>query len=574
MAVKLISLQKEYMDAYSFPVINKLLFVNRDAHENIRDHKNIQHTQNSSNLIKEWNESSTIMLEQFSYLVSPPPLSSKDVGPYRKGLGLIISQVAAFSDYTSPQLCMATFNSLARIIEQNDRLIASDDNLLSQVWKTWLSSTPAVDPQSPRLSHDVLLSWVAFLHRLRLVHGSRFNISQVDASLRAIIPWILYDSLPEYTSDMESTTEFQSQVLEILRSLVSSDPQFLLKILYYCTVFSTLAHLVGQFGASTKQSLVAFSKETLDIEKRLLLDFFRVPGLYSQPDIIFSALVAMSTQIQGKDEQHVLNPKEKSISQHTSDSVFEILEIILSDLPNLPIESSAKILVVSGSLIVDRCVIYGGEIQKVSWITSVETEDIVPDAEASDIRKIQAIHHLLKTLIGSSEIYQGHALRYAQHLFEESKQHSLAPMEDFSTTGAEVTLKLCCRRGRTYDPQPQRRVKMARECLLLLADLATGDELVNGKCLYWGARKLLLYRIFQAVENYIMVCGFTYSNECRFANFTHRTNLYVGFYLYQEHIEKSSSWLWNSSNARMHRTMSKVKLVVNGDGTFPSLHHL
>jgi hypothetical protein len=506
MTIKLISLRKEYMDAYSFPVINKLLFVNRDAHENIRDAKNVRQTQSSSSLVKEWNESSTIVLEQISSLISPPPISSKDVGPHRKGLGLIISQVAAFSEYSSPQLCMATCNALARVVEQNDSLISHDENLLSQVWKTWLLSKPAVDTQSPRLSHDVLLSWASFLHQTRLVHGSRFTLSQVNASLRAVTPWILYDSLPEYTSDKDSMTEFQEQVLQILKTLISDDPDFLLRILYYCVVFSSLAYLTGQSGISTKQTLVAFSKEALDIEKSLLLDYVGASAFYKQPDVIFSALAAISAQIRGKDEQHTTNLKERSVSQHASDNVFEVLRKVLPLLPNLSVSNSAKRLVVSGALTVDRCMMYGGEIQKDSSAIDAEIGDVVSDAEADDIQKVCANHRLLRTVISSSDIYQGHALRYAQDLFQESKQQNLAPMEDFSTKQAEDILDLHCRRGRTYDPQLQRRVKMARECLLLLTDLATGNEPAEGKCLYWGARKLFLYRVFEPVESYIMVC--------------------------------------------------------------------
>lgn len=381
----------------------------------------------------------------------------------------------------------AVFDGLRQILTQanNDSPASAklDEKAVDLVWQLWSRRLPIVS-ESDENNQDCLLAYISCFKELYCLMRDTVDLERTTEITHLLNKAIAEAHISSYSADVEYMTPLQAEVLEsikLLRSDIEGVPADLIYTVAGLTKFPFADNAQHTTGSKQSQTYVSLSKSSMTLLQSLIATHARNIEVY---DTIIEALQALAIPISLK-YGFKIQTKSEPLWQHATTSAISIIRSVLAKLPELDIaESTTKklwsaIVDISNGIIAADCSIrYSPSPPEDPNRLSTPQVNVATLAEEEqfDIRSFETLRDLIIPSLGSPLITDKTRRSFAAALFYTSIIHALHPFE-MPKDGEDLLSKLYVPlRGRTVNPLPTERWRMAYVCLEQLADLVEAHE--------------------------------------------------------------------------------------------------
>ncbi|KAI9816388.1 MAG: hypothetical protein M1832_005055 [Thelocarpon impressellum] len=349
----------------------------------------------------------------------------------------------------------AIFSSFQRILSKVKSAEKIGTSSLELVWRLWSKGIPT-GKESNANNQDALSSYVAcFQEVYRLSKADAdFGEKRVVEALDLLHECVTQSDKPAYSNDVEFLTPLQVQVLDTFRSIRTDTAGIPSALALWLSSFVRLPIQSGSPSTDHGQlTFIALSKSSMEMLQTVVLEHLEAPLFASGAfDAVLGALAAPITVKYGFS-----CGKGKPLWKAATSAALVILE---SALP-----------VIQGSVKDERRLqqiwkrIVGVIVGVISAQTVERPRDEIRGDEDFDLAAFGRLRNLITPTLGASVIADKTRRKYTECLFLNSIVHSPAPGE-LPESRSEILAGLYkVRRGRTYDPPPVQRARMAYACL-------------------------------------------------------------------------------------------------------------
>ena len=354
----------------------------------------------------------------------------------------------------------AIFASLQRILSKIETANQIGKPSLDQAWAMWSKTVPIAERAESRTqpnNQDALVAYIgSFKEIYRLIKDDCGERRMIE-SLHLLHECVVKSDLPAYSTDVDTPTQLQTQVLESLRLLRTDIPGVGSALVLRLARFVRLPLEVRDLPSNRGQmTYMAFSKASMDLLQTLTLRNVGEHDLY-RSGAFTSALEALALPIHAKYIFHGVTKGSPLWKSATSVSL-EILNAALPEIKERSVETREL------QRIWKRVVSITNGIISAKGSTEDLNFNIVAD-ESFDITSFNSIRNLITPALGGSVVLDQTRRTYTECLFHNSIIHK-PEMGELPESGSEVLQDLYkARMGRTYDPPPSPRSKMSYRCL-------------------------------------------------------------------------------------------------------------
>ena len=377
----------------------------------------------------------------------------------------------------------ATFGALRDVLAscndgQQHRFTKDTIDLAWDLWSQGTSDpSTSRDAQGPPPDNQTcLLVWVESLLELYQLVEKDLDVNRVRRTLVLLREATEQATLGAYVSDVDQATPLQGRILEVLRMIRTDLPGVPAAIVAHVAEFVSLAFTPQRNphqATNSKRTYVAMSKESMAILESLITTNAGEPEIYTSGAfaIALSSLAKPITLKYG----FLIPTKTAPPWRGATSCLLSILDTALPcmraiDMPrNILRDIWHVIVTAAGGIISADC-------QKVP-----PTRDIMDDQEF-DIASFHRLRGLIIPSLGTDAIPDETRKSYAENLFRTSIIHMPSPAEASiifgAGTGGPIGLGALYkqRSGRTVDPDPASRSKMAYVCLDELFSLVAAHD--------------------------------------------------------------------------------------------------
>jgi hypothetical protein len=344
-------------------------------------------------------------------------------------------------------------------------------------WDVWSRGLPipshAKDRQATKDNQKCLLSWAESLTEVYRLMEKDLTLERVERISSLLREAVLQATPDTYTSDIEYVTPLQGRVLQIFKMVRTDLPGAATVVVKQVAEFISLAFDKADQSPSQKRTFVAMSKDCMPILHYHLSQHASDTEIFTG-GALSTTLSALAKPIVLKYQFPIIT---KSI-QPWREATKASLAILESTLPHLGQDgiSRSDFQEVWHAIVTIATGIISADYDAVLTKT-----DIAADQEF-DTDSTRKLRELIIPSLGAETIADKTRKAYAEGLFRTSIIHTPAPAESSIIYGtSDVSRGLTDlykpRAGRTIDPTPTRREKMAYACLdELFALVAAHDD--------------------------------------------------------------------------------------------------
>ncbi|QSS60699.1 endosomal peripheral membrane protein [Histoplasma capsulatum] len=452
--------------------LNKVLFVMTESVQ--KEVLMAQQTSEplGSNEMKTWIETAVILTKGLSNLIAGYfDTIAQDEG-FSQSWKRLLDYLEAIIKIRVLELDEAVFSSfsevLSRIRGYNDIKMES----LESAWAVWVNGHPIAPDEQPDLDVQNQNALIAYLKSFKQLYRllkdilTDTQIYQVLENLQISV-WRSVSS--RYTRDVDHQSELQSLTMESLKTICLEKTSSQPALVTCLAEFSDCALTKWSAGQDNrKPTFVAFSKSAMRLLGWYVAEHGILTDIFSN-GILTRALEHLSNQIahkykwNGSDHDPALWRVATSVS-------LDILQVAVPYVESEQSNSSKKELVDFWNCVVD---ISRGIVSAFDYKKSNIQSGVICDEEF-DVTAFTRLRDIVIPSLGSPLIPDRTRRQFACALFSSSFvypiQHSDLPS---ATLEKEPLLDLYkIRMGRTYDPPPTLRLKMAFLMIDSLFDLA------------------------------------------------------------------------------------------------------
>lgn len=432
---------------------------------------------------RDWHDTAVVVLNGISSLLSNY-LDVLTAHPtFNSYWQQLLGHFATLLDLQVLEINTATFKALTQMLSHSQSGPKQNFNktTIDLAWDLWARGIPVAKTETTDKlvdNQNCLLAYVAALRDVYRLIQDDLTVERIRRML-TLLREVMETATPgAFISDIDHATPLQSQVLEVLKLLrtdVSGAPSALIA---QTSEFVSLAFTDGGNAANQrttqKRTYVAMSKASMLILQSLVESHATDPDIYSNGALL-TALTALSKPIVFKYQFPIIAKSEQPWKQATK-SAIAILEATLGQL--IALDIPRPVLQDMWHMIV---VIANG-------ITNADCEAPpdrvnISDDEDFDIACFAQLRELVVPSLGAEVVPETTRKLFVKSLFRMSIIHAPAPAEYsiiYDSNGGDIvglSNLYKARRGRTIDPAPSKRTKMAYVCLEELFSLvASHDE--------------------------------------------------------------------------------------------------
>lgn len=420
-----------------------------------------------SKIRREWQDTAVVVLNGISGLLANYLDVLTAYPTFNSYWQQLLGHFASLLDLKVLEINTATFKALAQILSQSQNGAKQNFNktTIDLAWELWSRGIPIAKQDGEKLidNQNCLLSYVAALRDVYRLIQADLSVERVQRMLALLRDTIEQATPGAYVLDIDYVTPLQGQVLDILKMLRTDIPGVPSALITQTSDFASLAFAddkVQNKNASDKRTYVAMSKASMVILQNLIVAHASDPDIYSDGAFL-AALTALSRPVTLKYQFPTITKGAQPWKIATT-SAISVLE---ATLPNLGVLDIARATLQD---IWQVIVLIANGVTSADCDASPERINLVDD-QIFDVSSFNKLRELIIPSLGSEVIPDKTRKLYAESLFRMSIVHSLAPADASlihgSTEGHGLAILYKSRAGRTVDPLPSLRQKMAYVCL-------------------------------------------------------------------------------------------------------------
>jgi hypothetical protein len=428
----------------------------------------------------EWHDTAVVVLNGISGLLANY-LDVLTVHPtFNSYWQQLLGHFASLLDFQVLEINTATFKALAQILSQGQNGAKQNFNktTIDLAWDLWARGIPvAKQRQGEKVAdnQNCLLAYVAALRDVYRLIRADLTVDRVRRTLTLLSEAMQQATPGAFVVDVDYVTPLQGQILDVLKMLRTDVPGAPSALITQASEFIGLAFAEDKIQdqrTKQKRTYVAMSKATMVILQNLIVSHASDPDIYSD-GAFQTALSSLSKPIVLKYQFPTVTKSIQPWKQATTSSLA-ILEATLHHL---------RILDIPRPMLQD---IWQMVVTIANGITNADCRappdriNLVDDQDF-DISSFTHLRELIIPTLGSEVVPDKTRKLYVESLFRMSINHAPAPndsslIQGSNAEGHGMAALYKSRAGRTVDPPPSLRQKMAYVCLDELFALVGSHE--------------------------------------------------------------------------------------------------
>ncbi|OXV06206.1 hypothetical protein Egran_06026 [Elaphomyces granulatus] len=430
----------------------------------------------SSDDTKQWVEAAVIMTKGCSDLIANFFDSIVHDERFDESWSRLLRYLEVLAQVKLYELSEAIFSSISNILSRAESADTMSKSSIQSVWSLWIIGHPtlreeALDMESP--NQDALLAYFhSFqqIYRLFKCSLTKEHINQILFHMRAAI-WNSVSS--PYSTDVDHQSTLQRLVSDCIKTLCSDMEASQSAIILCLADFadSALARWTADRSKS-RPTFVAFSKQSIDLLSSYVTDFGMKGDIFRDGSLT-TALEHLVNPIFRKYEWQGRDP-EPTIWRKATSASLELIRVVIPVAESQCSKTNQEEISRFWKCIVD---ITRGLVSAKGYAESgISTAKIQSD-EVFDIAAFHRLVSLVIPSLGSAAIPDRVRQDFACAIFQSSLIH---PPQRFDPTASAEDEPLQdlykVRRGRTYEPPPTPRTKMAYVLVDTMFELAASTS--------------------------------------------------------------------------------------------------
>jgi hypothetical protein len=393
----------------------------------------------------------------------------------------LLGHFASLLDFQVLEINTATFKALTQILSQSQNSVKQNFNktTIDLAWDLWSRGIPTSqqkEGEKPADNQNCLLAYVAALRDVYRLIQADLTVERVRRMLTLLWEAIQQATPGAFVMDADYVTPLQGQILDILKLIRTDLPGAPSAVISQASEFISLAFTedkVEKKDSSDKRTYVAMSRASMLILEALIVEHASDPDIYNDGAFL-AALTALAKPIVLKYQFPTITKSTQPWRMATASALL-ILEATLHHLRILDLSRSTlqeiwhMIVVIANGITHANC---DAPPQRINLV----------DDETFDINSFIKLRELIIPALGSDVVPDKTRKLFAESLFHMSIIHAPAPADSTlirgdNAAGQGLAALYKPRSGRTVDPPPTLRHKMAYVCLdELFALVASHDE--------------------------------------------------------------------------------------------------
>ncbi|KAJ5107870.1 hypothetical protein N7456_004545 [Penicillium angulare] len=430
--------------------------------------------------IKSWVDTTVVMIRGVSNLITTffDTIASDD--KFDQSWTRFIKYLQALVDMQHLEFNEATFASLSAILVRVQSPSGISKSALHCAWNLWLGGHPAEDEAKLNLerpNQDAALAYIQSFQQVYRLYKDDLSTEHTEKVLRHLQLLAWNSVSPPYSPDIDRPSEVQSLVIECIKTLCLEKKQSQAVILLCLAELTASALTKWSLGTDSRRpSFVSFSKKAIDLlswyvaEFGIQQDIFTNGALATTLDRL-SLPITQKYTWQGKEREPYLWQKATTVSLNVLQVSVPYIERQYSEKNSTEIARFWQHVVDITSGIVSA---HGFQAQQ------LPNARILSD-ETFDIDAFTRLKTLILPSLGASAIPSSIRNDFAYALFNSTFIYPPQRLDLPTTAIGKNPLKdfYKIRAGRTFDPPPTLRPRMAYALIDTLFELATSPEPTN-----------------------------------------------------------------------------------------------
>ncbi|KAF1981101.1 endosomal peripheral membrane protein-like protein [Aulographum hederae CBS 113979] len=420
-----------------------------------------------------WDETSTIMLDGLSGLISTYLDEISRCAEFSKlweTFMILLEDLLACKIHA---LHVAVFTAITKMLSKITKPAVIGQAAIDKLTDMWTDNFPRTSPRSHSESNQpVFEAYVGALKEIYRLTEARVELEFLKKAVENLVQCVQSSDCMSYTNDLDRMAPLQSRVVDSLGL-------FKTNIKGSMAVFvQGLAVLIGlPYATSTPEprkgslTYVAISKAAMDRAKRLIASSTDLKDLVDSPALLKT--VQSLRQATSSKTQLSLQGKEPTSYKLAVKNSLDILAKVLPDFmeastnrKNL-ISFWTQVLDISNDIARFDCDIFDNAFVEPP---ALEEEDF-------DMASLTTLRNLIVPALGSRKLPDSLRRTYTANIFTNSLIHSPEPGElppNIHEEPLQDFYKI--RFGRTCDPEPTFRSRMSYLCLSELLSLTAAPQ--------------------------------------------------------------------------------------------------
>lgn len=424
----------------------------------------------------EWHDTAVVVLNGISGLLANY-LDVLTVHPtFNSYWQQLLGHFATLLDFQVLDINTATFKALTQILSQSQNGAKQNFNktTIDLAWDLWARGIPmakGVEGAKPIDNQNCLLAYVAALRDVYRLIQADLDVERVRRMLTLLREAMQQATPGAYVADIDYVTPLQGQILDVLKMIRTDLPGVPSALISQAAEFVSLAFTdenVESQRSPQKRTYVAMSKAGTLILESLIVSHASDRDIYCEGAFL-AALKALAKPIELKYQFPILTKSTQPWKMATT-SALAVLEATLQQL---------RILDIPRAMLQDIwhvIVTIANGITEADCNVPPERVNLEGDQDF-DVVSFGKLRELIIPSLGAEVIPDTTRQLFAESLFRMSILHAPAPAESVLIYGGEqggsssspadglASLVYQPRAGRTVDPSPALRKRMAYVCL-------------------------------------------------------------------------------------------------------------
>ncbi|GIJ81862.1 hypothetical protein Asppvi_000365 [Aspergillus pseudoviridinutans] len=457
--------------------LNRVLFLMVEAIELELANSRTAEKVRSSEVLQSWIETAVVTIKGFSNLITTffEPIVGDDAfdASWERLLGYFHKLIS--SNFL--ELSEAVFSSLANILLRAQTANNMSKNALDLAWSLWVGGHPAsredmIDLERPNQeASSAYLQTFQQLYRLYKDNIGDDHIEHILHHLR-LLAWNSIS--PRYSPDVDRVSDLQAIILECVKLLCSEKPEAQPKIVFCLAEFVDSALTKWSTDSDPRRpTFVAFSKSAVELLGWYIAAFGIKKDIFSNGSLS-SALDHLGNPIVQKYEW-TGKDRDPSLWQKSTIAVLDILFVAVPYVEKQYENANLKEISRFWKCVVD--IANGIASAKGYRNGSIPTAKIHAD-ETFDVDAMNKLKSIIIPSLGAAIIPDNIRRQFARTIFESSfiyqQQRFGAPIKYSEKEPLQGIYDI--RPGRTFDPPPTPRGRMAYVLIDTLFELASAPQ--------------------------------------------------------------------------------------------------
>ncbi|KAL1857256.1 Endocytosis and vacuole integrity protein [Paecilomyces lecythidis] len=378
------------------------------------------------------------------------------------------------------ELSEAIFSSVSEILTRAQSPDTLSNGAVERAWNLWVVGHPAPDGGPLDLNNpnqEALLAYLRSFQQIYRLFKDELSDERIEQALKNMRASVWNSVCSRYSVDTDHQSTVQAHVIDCLKAVCVDKESSQPAIVQYLAEFADSA--LTQWSPDkdkSRPSFVAFSKNAIELLSWYIADFGIKRDIFSNGSLSISLEhlanpITQKYEWQGKD-------REPTLWQKSTTAALNILQVAIPYVEKQYEAANPPEVARFWSCVVDiaQGIVSGGS----DMGPDLPVERILSD-EAFDIDAFNCLKSFVVPSLGASIIQDKHRRDFARAIFRSSLIHPPQRLDLPRGSALEEPLRdlYKVRSGRTFDPPPTHRSKIAYVLIDTLFDLASASQVKN-----------------------------------------------------------------------------------------------